>query len=130
MNEIKRILIIEDDPNNRELEKTLLKRGGYSILEAEDAERGITIAEDEQPDVILLDWQLPKMDGLQAIQVLKNNPRTKDIPVIFVTASATEEQVKLFKASSACGYITKPINTRTFVEQVIEFTRNAELTGT
>jgi CheY-like chemotaxis protein len=125
MSEIKRILIIEDDPNNRELEKTLLKRGGYSILEAEDAERGITIAEDEQPDVILLDWQLPKMDGLRAIQVLKNNPKTKDIPVIFVTASATEEQRKALKASRACGYITKPINTRTFVEQVIELARNA-----
>jgi len=120
MKEIKCILIIEDEPNNRELEKILLKRDGYTVLEAENAERGITIAEDEQPDVIILDWQLPKMDGLQAIKVLKNNPKTKDIPVIFVTASAASEQIKLLKESPACGYITKPINTRTFVGEVIK----------
>ena len=120
MKEISYILIVEDEPNNRELEKTLLKRGGYAVLEAEDAESGLQIAEDEKPDVILLDWQLPNIDGLQALQILQNNPNTKNIPCIIVTASATEEQIKTLKASGACGYITKPINTRTFVDQIIK----------
>ena len=120
MKAIKTILIIEDDPYNRELEKALFERSGYTVLEAEDAEKGIVIAEDEKPDLIVLDYQLPLLSGLQALEDLKHNHKTRGIPCVFVTASATDDQIKKLKSSSACGYVTKPINTRTFVEQVMQ----------
>jgi CheY-like chemotaxis protein len=123
MKTINTFLIIEDDPYNRELEKTLFERSGYTVLAAEDAEVGIAIAEDEKPDLIVLDLHLPRINGLQALENLKHNHKTREIPCVFVTASATEEQIEKLKSSDACGYLTKPINTRTFVEQVIEFAK-------
>ena len=123
MKAIKTILIIEDDPYNRELEKALFERSGYTVLEAEDAEKGIVIAEDEKPDLIVLDYQLPLLCGLQALENLKHNHKTRGIPCVFVTASATDDQIEKLKSSAACGYVTKPINTRTFVEQVIKLAR-------
>jgi len=122
---IKTVLIIEDDPYNRELEKALFEREGYAVLEAEYARKGIAIAEREKPWLIILDYQLPKVGGLQALKTLKRNPETRGIPCVFVTASVSEEQRKELKSSDACGFITKPINTRTFVEEVIKLTRNA-----
>lgn len=120
MKSIETVLIIEDDPYNRELEKVLFERSGYTVLQAEDAEKGIAIAEEEQPDLILLDFQLPGINGLQALEYLKHNPKTRWIPCIFVTASASESEAQKLKTSDACGYITKPLDTRTFVEQMIE----------
>ena len=123
MKAIKTVLIIEDEPLNLELEKALFKAAGYTVLEAEDAEKGIAIAEDEKPDLIVLDCQLPRISGLQALENLKHNHKTREIPCVFVTASATDDQTEKLKSSSACGYVTKPINTRTFVEQVIKLAR-------
>jgi CheY-like chemotaxis protein len=126
MKNIKRVLIVEDDPYVRELEKALFERADYTVFDAGEAIRGITIAVEEKPDVIVLDLQLPKIDGLQAAQILKNHPKTKNIPCIIVTASATDDQLEEIKSSDACGYVIKPINTRTFVEQVIALTGNAK----
>ncbi|MFA5054799.1 MAG: response regulator [Dehalococcoidia bacterium] len=120
MKAIKTVLIIEDDPYNRELEKALFERDGYTVLEAGDAEKGITIAEAKKPDLIVLDYQLPRIGGLQVLESLKNNRKTREIPCVFVTASASEDQLGNLKTSNACGYITKPVDTRTFVEQVIK----------
>lgn len=120
MKAIKTVLIIEDDPYNRELEKALFERDGYTVLEAGDAEKGITIAEAEKPDLIVLDYQLPRIGGLQVLKSLKTNRKTREIPCVFVTASASEDQLGNLKTSKACGYITKPVDTRTFVEQVIK----------
>lgn len=123
MKEIKTVLIIEDEPLNLELEKALFKVAGYIVLEAEDAKEGIAVAQDKKPDVIVVDYQMPKVDGVQFIKMLKHDPETKGIPCIIVTASTTEEQKEMLKKSDACGYITKPVNTRTFVEQVITLAR-------
>jgi len=120
MKAIKTVLIIEDEPLNLELEKALFEAAGYTVLEAEDAEKGIAIAEDGKPDLIVLDYQLPLLSGLQALENLKHNHKTREIPCVFVTASATDDQIEKLKSSDACGYVTKPINTRTFVEQVIK----------
>jgi CheY-like chemotaxis protein len=127
MKNIKRILIVEDDPYVRELEKALFERAGCTVFDTGEAIRGIVIAVEEKLDVIVLDLQLPKIDGLQATQILKHHPKTKNIPCIIVTASATEDQLEEIKSSDACGYVIKPINTRTFVEQVIALTKNAKL---
>jgi CheY-like chemotaxis protein len=123
MKAIKTVLIIEDDMYNRELEKALFERDGYTVLEAEDAEKGIVIAEDEKPDLIVLDFQLPRINGLQALENLQHSHKTRGIPCVFVTASVTEEQLEKLKSSHACGYVTKPVNTKIFVEQVIELAR-------
>jgi CheY-like chemotaxis protein len=120
MKEIRTVLIVEDEPLNRELEKALFKAAGYAVLEAENAKEGIAIAQDKKPDVIIVDYQMPKIDGIQFIKMLKHDPKIKGIPCVIVTASTTEEQREILKSSDACGYITKPINTRTFVQQVIE----------
>ena len=120
MKAIKTILIIEDDPSNCALEKALFKRDGYTVLEAEDAETGIAIAEDKKPDLIVLDYQLPRINGLKALECLKHNHKTRGIPCVFVTASATEDQIGKLKSSAACGYVTKPVSTKTFVQQVIK----------
>lgn len=130
MKQVKMILIIEDEPLNRELEKALFESSGYIVLEAGDAEKGIAIAEDEKPDLIILDFQLPRINGLQAFEKLKHNHKTRGIPCVFVTASATEDQIKQLKSSGACGYVTKPINTRTFVKQVVELARKYHVTRT
>lgn len=128
MKAIRTFLIIEDDPYNRELEKALFERSGYTVIGAEDAETGIAIAEDEKPDLIVLDLQLPRINGLEALENLKHNRKTREIPCVFVTASTTEEHIEKLKSSDACGYVTKPINTRTFVEQVIEFANKHQVT--
>jgi len=120
MKAIKTVLIIDDDPYNRELEKALFERAGHNVLTAEDAEKGIAIAEDEKPDLIVLDYQLPRISGLQALDSLKHNHKTRGIPCVFVTASATDDQIEKLKSSDACGYVTKPVNTKTFVEQVMQ----------
>ena len=119
--DFKTVLLIEDNQYNRALEKTLIERAGYTVFEAEDAEEGINIARQKLPDIILIDYQLPGMNGIQALQKLKGDPLLHSIPCIIVTASATERDIELFKASDASGYITKPINTRTFVEQIVGF---------
>ena len=123
MKAIKKILIIDDDQCNRELEKALFERSGYTVLVAEDARKGIAMAGDEKPDLIVLDFQLPQISGLQALEDLKHNHKTRGIPCVFVTASATDDQLEKLKSSQACGCITKPVNTKTFVEQVIELAR-------
>lgn len=129
MKAFKKVLIIEDDPYNRELEKILFERSGYTVLEAEDAERGIAIAEHEKPSLIILDYQLPQIGGLEALEKLKHNQETREIPCVFVTASVSEEQKKKLKSSAACGFVIKPIDTRTFVEEVINIARNAKSTS-
>jgi CheY-like chemotaxis protein len=123
MKEIRTVLIVEDEPLNLELEKALFKAASYTVLEAGNAKEGIAIAQDKKPDVIIVDYQMPKIDGAQFIKMLKQDQRTQGIPCIIVTASTTEEERKKLKSSEACGYITKPINTRTFVKQVIELAR-------
>ena len=128
MKAIKTFLIIEDDPYNRELEKALFERSGYTVHGAEDSGKGIAIAEDEKPDLIVLDFQLPGVNGLQTFENLKHNHKTREIPCVFVTASVTEDQIEQLKSSDACGYVTKPINARTFVEQVLEFAKKRQVT--
>jgi len=113
-------LIIEDDLNNRKLEKDLLQDAGYTVYEAKDAEKGLKVARKESPDVIILDYQLPGMNGLQALEKIIADPMIHNIPCVVVTASATERDIEVLKASDACGYILKPINTRTFVGQIEE----------
>jgi CheY-like chemotaxis protein len=113
----RKVLIIEDEARNMKLETDLLVMAGYEVISTDNAEQGIVLAKERQPDVIVSDYQLPGLNGIQAQQVLAADELTKNIPLAFVTASVTQEQKEML-ARSGCQVISKPINTRTFAKEV------------
>lgn len=113
-----RILIIEDNPANMRLVSLLLSRFGHAILCAVDAESGLTMACAELPDLILMDIQLPGMDGLAATALLKQSPATANIPVIALTAMAMKDDREKTRRAGCDAYITKPVRYRELSEVV------------
>ena len=124
-----RILVIEDNPANLELMTFLLRAFHYETLSATDGETGIALAQNESPDVIVCDIQLPRMDGLEVIRRLKSDAQTMAIPAVAVTAFAMVGDRDRVLAAGFDGYIGKPIVPETFVQQVDAFLR-PELRGT
>lgn len=120
-----KILIIEDNPLNMELAADLLGVAGYEVLQAPNAERGIQLARSLLPDLILMDTSLPGMDGLQATRILKGDAATQHIPVISLTANAMKGDEETALAAGALAYVTKPIDTRTFVKDISRFLQDA-----
>lgn len=117
----KTILVVEDNALNRELVTDLLTLAGLRVLMAVDAEMGLDLAAREAVDLVLMDVSLPRMDGLAATQLLKNNPATANVPVIALTAHAMKGDRERILAAGCDGYLTKPIDTRSFVESVLRF---------
>jgi CheY-like chemotaxis protein len=115
------ILVIEDNPLNMKLIRALLSLSSCTLLEEKNAESGIKTAVQSKPDLILMDLHLPAMDGLAATAILKKNPVTRDIPIIAVTSRAMDGDGTLALDTGCDAYITKPINTRTFVQSITEF---------
>lgn len=103
------VLIIEDNPANMKLVCLLLHNAGHATLCASDAESGLTLARTEQPDLILMDVQLPGMDGLAATALLKQAPATAAIPVIALTAMAMKNDQEKTEAAGCDAYIAKPL---------------------
>jgi len=112
------ILIIEDNEKNRKLVRDVLQVKGYKTIETETAEEGLQLARDHLPAVILMDIQLPGMDGITALKHLKADPKTKEIPVIAVTASAMTHNRQTMLAEGFDGYQTKPISIKDFLQEV------------
>ena len=117
----KRILIIEDNEKNRMLEKDLFETAGFEVLEAPDGASGIALAQKEKPDAIVLDIRLPGMPGPHVAKILRQEPGTRDIPIIFVTASLVGEWMGELRAIPNTMFLPKPFDTRTFVEEVSRF---------
>ena len=113
-----KVLIIEDNPANMTLAAFLLQSAGHSVLSATDAETGLTLARAEQPDLILMDIQLPGMDGLEATAVLKGDGSTRDIPVVALTALAMKGDEQRIRAAGCDGYIAKPLAYRDFLATI------------
>ncbi len=113
-----RVLVIEDNPANMTLATFLLETGGHVALTATDAETGLTIAREQQPDLILMDIQLPGMDGLQATMLLKHDPATRAIPVIALTALAMKGDEERIRAAGCDDYIAKPLSYQDFLATV------------
>ncbi len=113
-----RILIVEDNPDNMTLTVLLLKSAGHSVLSAIDAEAGIALARDERPDLVLMDIQLPGMDGLEATALLKRDAATRAIPVIALTALAMKGDEERIRAAGCDGYIAKPMGIQEFLASV------------
>ncbi len=112
------ILIVEVNEKNRKLARDVLTFKGYRTVETESAEEGLKVAEEQKPDLILMDFHLPGMNGIEALGVLRANPATAAIPVIAVTASAmTEDRARIMKAGFE-GLQTKPISVLEFIAAV------------
>jgi two-component system, cell cycle response regulator DivK len=108
------ILVVEDNPTNMKLAITLLEAAGHSVLTATDAEAGLSLARDQRPDLILMDIQLPGMDGLEATVQLKRDEATRAIPVIALTALAMKGDEERIRAAGCDGYIAKPMRYKEF----------------
>jgi len=114
----KKALIIDDNDNNLMLEQDLLEVAGFTVFIAENATRGIELARNEKPDIIIMDMRLPDMRGSEAAKILLLDPETRDIPVVFVTASVLAEGIEEIKAIPNAVFVGKPINTRTFAKEI------------
>ena len=112
------VLVIEDNDANLRLALFLLESAGHLVLSARDAEAGLALARQERPDLILMDIQLPGMDGLEATALLKADESTKNIPVIALTALAMKGDEERIRAAGCDGYIAKPMPYREFLSAV------------
>jgi CheY-like chemotaxis protein len=112
------ILIVEDNEKNRKLARDVLEVKGYKTIECESAEEGLDLARSRSPALILMDIQLPGMDGITAMKQLKADPGTKSIPVIAITASAMTHNRTTMLAEGFDGYQTKPISLKDFLGEV------------
>ena len=115
------ILIVEDNEKNLKLVRDLLQFKGFRALEAGTAERGIALAGEQRPDLILMDIQLPDMTGDAALGQLRADPLTAPIPVVALTAEAMAGDRERLLAAGFAGYLTKPISVRDFPDQVRRF---------
>lgn len=113
-----RILVIEDNAANMTLAKFLLESVGHSVISATDAEAGLTLAREEQPNLILMDIQLPGMDGLEATIRLKRDKATSAIPVIALTSLAMKGDEERIRAAGCDAYIAKPMRYQEFLAAV------------
>ena len=120
MSEPPAILIVEDNPRNMKLARDVLNHAGYRTLEAGSAEEGLALAHAERPGLVLMDVQLPGMDGVQALGRLRADPATARIPVIALTAFAMKDDRERFIAAGFDGYLEKPIDVRRLPEAVAE----------
>ena len=117
----KRILIIEDQEDNRAILRDLLSRAGYELIEAVDGEEGVKLAQSERPDLILMDIQLPVIDGYEATRRIKAIVDLKSIPIIAVTSYALSGDEAKARAAGCDGYVTKPFSPRQLLAKVREF---------
>ena len=126
----KKILIIEDNLLNLELATDLLEANGFVVSSAQTAEEGLRMAREILPDLVLMDFSLPGMDGLSATKNLKADPTTRHLAVVGLTANAMKGDEELALNAGCDGYLTKPIDTRTFIAAVTKFIESAKLRRT
>lgn len=118
---VETVLIIEDNEKNLYLMEYLLKHAGMNTLSANSGVRGLAMAKAERPSLILMDIQLPEMDGFETTRRLKQEPETSGIPIIAVSSFATESSRKAAWAAGVSAYIAKPIQPEQFIEQIKQF---------
>jgi CheY-like chemotaxis protein len=121
----RRILIIEDNPLNLELVTDLLEASGFVVQTAQTAEEGLRLARELLPDLVLMDFGLPGLDGLSATRLLKADPATRQLTVVGLTAHAMKGDEAIALGAGCDGYLTKPIDTRTFIATVTQFIASA-----
>ena len=120
------ILVVEDNERNLKLLRDVLEYAGYDVRVARTGEDGVTLAVKEPPDLVLMDLQLPGIDGMEALRRLRESPRTADIPVVAVTAQAMKQDRERALEAGFDGYVEKPISVRAFPDQVRGFLSGGE----
>ena len=118
-----RILVVEDNPKNLKLVRDVLQFSGYEVIEATSGEDGVRLAASEQPDLILMDLQLPGIDGAEALRRIRAGEETRAVPVVAVTAFAMDHDRQNAFDSGFTGYVEKPISVRRLPQQVRDFLR-------
>jgi two-component system cell cycle response regulator DivK len=121
------ILVVEDNDRNLKLLRDVLEYAGYEVRTARTAEDGITSAVSEPPDLVLMDLQLPGIDGIEALHRLRESHRTAGIPVVAVTAQAMKQDRERVLEAGFDGYVEKPISVRAFPEQVRGYLSGGEV---
>jgi DNA-binding response OmpR family regulator len=119
---VPKILIVDDDAGVRDLCSLVLGNEGYHVLLAEDAASGIHLARTETPDLVLLDWMLPGLDGMDALRALKGSGKTREIPIVMLTALDGLPQITMATFSGADGYVTKPFEVNDLLSLIRRFT--------
>jgi two-component system cell cycle response regulator DivK len=117
----KRILVVEDTEDNRQILRDVLSDAGYDLIEAGDGEEGVRMAAEFQPDLVLMDIQLPLVDGYEATRRIKADPVSRHIPVIAVTSYALAQDEKKAIAVGCSGYVAKPFSPRALLAKIREF---------
>jgi two-component system cell cycle response regulator DivK len=121
MSDCYRILVVEDNELNLKLVRDILSHAGYEVIEATTGEQCVALAAECDPDLVLMDLQLPGIDGTEAMRQLRANPRTQELPVVAVTAFAMREDREQAFRSGFDGYVEKPISARELPSQVRSF---------
>ena len=124
-----RILVVEDNPLNLKLIRDVLVLLGYDVMEARSGEEGVHLAHQQVPDLVLMDLQLPGIDGVEALRLLRLDPAVSDVPVVAVTAFAMKEDRQRAVANGFDGYLSKPISIRALPAQVEAFLRRVKPDG-
>lgn len=114
----KLILMAEDDPDIQLVARLALKKAGYRVTAVSNGKLLLERVADERPDIVLLDWMMPEMDGLETCARLRANPETADIPIVFMTAKSQGSEVERGLSLGAAGYIIKPFDALTLGEQL------------
>ena len=114
----KTILVVEDDPKSLTLTKDMLQVSGFSTIWATDGDQGVELAKSAKPDLILMDIMMPRKDGYAACHEIKNNPATKNIPVVMLTAVGYQLNKKLAESFGANGYVTKPFSRQVLLDAI------------
>jgi two-component system cell cycle response regulator DivK len=118
------VLIIEDNDKNLKLVRDVLQVKGYATIEAGNAEDGLVLARERKPDLVLMDIQLPGMNGIEALAVLRADPGTSAIPVVAVTASVMAQDRNKITEAGFDAYVGKPINLKEFLDTVVRVLEN------
>jgi two-component system cell cycle response regulator DivK len=117
----KRILVVEDQEDNRRIIRDLLTSAGYELIEAQDGEAGVRLAKEHRPDLILMDIQLPVLDGYEATRRIKADPELRAIPIVVVTSYALSGDDQKAVAAGCDGYVAKPFSPRQLLATVRKF---------
>jgi len=115
------ILIVDDQPSNIELLHVVLRKNGYTTLEAIDGKQGVEIAKAQKPDIIIMDKNMPVMDGLEATRILKKDESTKAIPIIAISASAMKGDREVILEAGCDEYMSKPVDIYKVLEMVAQY---------
>jgi two-component system, cell cycle response regulator DivK len=117
----KRILVVEDQEDNRRIVRDLLTSAGYALIEATDGEAGVRLAKEQLPDLILMDIQLPVLDGYEATRRIKGDPELRAIPIVVVTSYALSGDDQKAMAAGSDAYIAKPFSPRELLATIRQF---------